>query len=155
MARYSFSTFTERPSEMKTKIELKWILHTIGACIIMVTMLNIKVAHRESVCILTPGGSIEASRHISTLREQVDLAIKDHMDVLLNLEDVHYIDSKGLSEIIYCNRLIKQNERSLYVCSPGKTVQELFTLTRLDSIIPVFEEEEEALSELFKNNYQS
>lgn len=60
---------------------------------------------------------------------------KENTDVILNLEDLNYIDSTGLGAIMTIYKEITAGENTLTVTNPKKNVMKLFKITELDSIL--------------------
>lgn len=65
--------------------------------------------------------------------------------IIVDLEDVDYIDSSGLGALIsHRTKLLKSNG-DLAVINPSSVVRKVFQLTRLDVFFPIFESMEEAM----------
>jgi anti-anti-sigma factor len=65
--------------------------------------------------------------------------------ILLNLRDVHYIDSDGLSEIVEGFRTTKDEGGMLKLCEVVPGFRRLLAVTKLDRVIEVFESEDAAV----------
>jgi anti-anti-sigma factor len=65
--------------------------------------------------------------------------------ILLNLRDVHYIDSDGLSEIVEGFRTTKDEGGMLKRCEVVPGFRRLLAVTKLDRVIEVFESEDAAV----------
>jgi anti-sigma B factor antagonist len=65
--------------------------------------------------------------------------------VLVNLADCTFIDSIGLSVLVDAARHVERSgEGAVAIVSPSSIVRRLIEITQLDSVIPVFESEDEA-----------
>ncbi|KMY68111.1 hypothetical protein AAU61_06985 [Desulfocarbo indianensis] len=74
----------------------------------------------------------------------VDVLNQGHQRVVLNLEDVQFIDSSGLSAIVSALKSFSLAGGEMVVCGINKNVAALFKLTRLDHIFQVFTNKNEA-----------
>lgn len=70
---------------------------------------------------------------------------------VFNLKDVVYLDSLGLGQLIAAYLSVRDQGGDVRLVSPTPTVRELLTSTRLDSVLQVCENEDEAVSALQKN----
>ena len=95
--------------------------------------------------VISVGGEI----HVSTAPEfqrRLDAAIsRGKTAVVLDLSEVEFIDSTGLSVILNgLRRVTRQRGRMALVCT-NPTVLRLFEITRLDTTFDIHESREEAL----------
>ncbi|MDP8219753.1 MAG: STAS domain-containing protein [Candidatus Stygibacter frigidus] len=67
--------------------------------------------------------------------------------VIINCEEMEYVDSKGLGVLIKIQNLLKEKGGEMIVCAPSGKVQKVFELTHFDNLIKVFATQEEALKE--------
>jgi anti-sigma B factor antagonist len=65
--------------------------------------------------------------------------------ILLNLRDVHYIDSEGLSEIVEGFKSTRNAGGILKLCEVVPGFRHLLVVTNLDRVIEVFESEDAAV----------
>lgn len=68
--------------------------------------------------------------------------------VVLQMENINYLDSTGLGELVgYLGRFQESGKR-LKLVKPNQTVVRLLQLTRLDQVFKVYPDEESALGEM-------
>jgi anti-sigma B factor antagonist len=67
-----------------------------------------------------------------------------HQQIVLDLSDVDFIDSSGLGAIIATTIALRPHGQ-LMVCNAGDSVLALFRMTRMDRVIPVKNDANEAL----------
>lgn len=65
--------------------------------------------------------------------------------ILLNFEQLSYINSIGLRVILVVAKQLKRSEGKLRICSLNEPVREVFDITGFSSILTVVETEPEAL----------
>jgi len=84
----------------------------------------------------------DSGRLLNEIRQLVN---RGRLKVLLNLRDVHYIDSDGLSEIVEGFKNTRNAGGILKLCEAVPGFRRLLGVTNLDRVIEVFESEDEAL----------
>ncbi|EIT87268.1 anti-sigma F factor antagonist [Fictibacillus macauensis ZFHKF-1] len=111
--------------------------------------LNIGLEIKHNVlCIRLEG---ELDHHTADdLRRKVDELIKtkniDH--ILLNLEDLEFMDSSGLGVILGRYKQIKSQQGEMVVCAISPAVKRLFDMSGLFKIMRLETSEEYALQSL-------
>ena len=77
-----------------------------------------------------------------------DLLKKYHdFSLLLNLQDLHFIDSSGVGVILGRYREMSQGEREILLCCLNSQVRRVLELAGVLKIIPCFDSEKEALNQ--------
>ncbi|MEI5907121.1 anti-sigma F factor antagonist [Bacillus spongiae] len=86
----------------------------------------------------------------ATLREQATNLIEEHRitHIVLNLENLTFMDSSGLGVILGRYKQIKQQNGEMVVCAISPSVKRLFDLSGLFKIIRMEPSEENALQRL-------
>lgn len=100
----------------------------------------------------------DGSRKIVTVNETridaaVALAFKEEMRaqtdgaarVILNLEQVDFVDSSGLGAIVAAMKAMG-SPRAMALAGLTPTVEKVFRLTRMDSVFPIFATLDDALA---------
>lgn len=89
----------------------------------------------------------ESAEHLSAELASVlsDPAVEG---VVLNLENINYLDSTGLGELVgYLGRFQDSGKR-LKLVKPNQTIVKLLQLTRLDQVFKIYPDEESALEDM-------
>ena len=55
------------------------------------------------------------------------------------LAEAHYIDSSGLATLISCSRSAHKQGGNLKLVNPSKRVRDILSITRLDSVLEIFD----------------
>jgi anti-sigma B factor antagonist len=76
--------------------------------------------------------------------EFIQLNTQGTKNIILNLGDVKYVDSSGLSAILTANRLCGAAGGVLVVCNLNAHVEKLIKISHLESVLNVLPTEEEA-----------
>jgi anti-sigma B factor antagonist len=92
------------------------------------------------------GGPISFSDNPAELLNVIRQVVqRDRLKILLNLRDVHYIDTEGLREIVEGFKTSRDGGGILKLCEVVPGMRRLLAVTKLDSVIEVFESEDAAL----------
>ena len=84
--------------------------------------------------------------------QQIHLNIDPVLDdlsvtrVIFNLADLQYINSKGIGYLVAVHSHLAKNQRKLVLVAANEPVMDVMSLVGLTSIIPHFENLEEALA---------
>ncbi|MBK7599834.1 MAG: STAS domain-containing protein [Acidobacteria bacterium] len=88
--------------------------------------------------ILLGEGDVQLKRKIDELIERKDIK------VVLNLENVPYMDSGGLGEIVRSYTTVKRAGGDLKLLHATKRISDLLTITKLITVFEIFEDEASA-----------
>lgn len=89
--------------------------------------------------ILLGEGDVQLKRKIDELIERKDTK------VVLNLENVPYMDSGGLGEIVRSYTTVKRSGGDLKLLHATKRISDLLTITKLITVFEIFEDEASAV----------
>ena len=78
-------------------------------------------------------------------------AVRDNLQsgskkIVLNLADVHYIDSSGVGELVSTYTTVINNGGQLKLLSLTNKIQEVLTITKLLTVFDTFRDEKAALA---------
>lgn len=92
-------------------------------------------------------GKITLGQSCSKLRQAAEQLLEQgDSRILLNLEEVSYVDSAGLGAIASCHVKARAAGGGLNLFGVSGAVHELLVLTRLNEKIPVFPDEKAAIA---------
>jgi anti-sigma B factor antagonist len=78
-----------------------------------------------------------------------DLVEKEYLvRIILNFERVKFLSSAVLGKIISLHKRLGKEKGRMALCSINKDVKQVFKITRLDKLIPIFDTEDEALARI-------
>src|SRR6266853_1306052 len=104
---------------------------------------------KESITILDLKGRLVVGG-ASLLREKVnEEVVNGHQQLILNLEDVDYIDSTGLGTMVICYTTLHKTGGGLTLVRLNRRNLELMVLTKLSTIFQIFAEEQDAVNSFF------
>ncbi|MCZ2153894.1 MAG: STAS domain-containing protein [Bryobacterales bacterium] len=100
----------------------------------------------DDVAVLDVSGRITLGESSSILRESLrECAASKHPNVLLNLEEVNYIDSSGIGELVSGYTNIRDAGGQLKLLNLTKRVKDLLQITKLYTVFEVFDDEAAAI----------
>jgi anti-sigma B factor antagonist len=100
----------------------------------------------DGVTILDLEGRIAVGDDIADLKRSIGELIADgRRSVLLNLQDVPYIDSSGIGELVAAFTKIRNSGGNLKLLNLTKKVRTLLEITRLHSVFDVKDDEAAAV----------
>lgn len=104
----------------------------------------------DQVIILAPMGRLDittAWQFRLKLQEAISEATPH---ILVNLSEVNFIDSSGLTSLVAGMRDADKIGGSFRICNVHPEAKLVFEVTMMDSVFEIYETEEEALSEPYK-----
>jgi anti-sigma B factor antagonist len=111
--------------------------------------MSMKVATRQvdGVTILDLSGRITLGEGSVTLRDAVhDIVAKGQKHILLNLENISYIDSSGIGELVSAFTSVKNSGGELKLLNLTKKVHDLLQITKLYTVFDIWDSEASAVS---------
>ena len=108
--------------------------------------LVLKPRRLDDVVILDLSGRITIGEGTVILRDQIQKLLNaGDRKFLLNLEDVNYIDSSGLGELVTTFTTVRNQGGLLKLLNLTRRVQDLMQITKLLTVFETFNSEAEAL----------
>jgi anti-sigma B factor antagonist len=75
----------------------------------------------------------------------VNLVSEGNKDVIIDLSGVTFMDSSGFGTLLGATRRLRPTGGGLHLAGPNSTIQRMLRLTRLDSIMRIYDSPEEAV----------
>jgi anti-anti-sigma factor len=76
-------------------------------------------------------------------------------NIILNLKNVQYIDSSGLSVLLRGNSICDNSDGYFVICNPSEHVTKLINISQLQSVLNIATNEEEAIEAIFAAELES
>jgi len=112
--------------------------------------MDITRREREGVTILDLKGRLAVGAPCTQLRESVNEQIaQGHKQIILNLQQIDYIDSTGLGSMVICFTSLQKMGGGLKLVNLNRRNLELMLLTKLSTIFQIFAEEQESVNSFF------
>jgi anti-sigma B factor antagonist len=113
----------------------------------------LKMTNREvdGVYMVALDGRIVLGEESNALREKVkSLVAEGKKKVVLNMNNITFIDSAGLGTLVAAHHSAKNQGASLRLCHLGAKFQEVLQITKLLTIFDVYNTEAEAVASFSK-----
>lgn len=112
--------------------------------------LEIRQREREEIVILDLEGRITAGEEAARLRETLrGLAAGGKTRVILNLQNVDYIDSTGLGTLVMGFTTLRKAGGMLKLLHLSRRNIELLVFTKLETVFEIFDDELDAVNSFF------
>lgn len=112
--------------------------------------LIIREREKEGIRILDLKGRLTVGEEVALLRERLrEEAAAGHKQVILNLEEVDYIDSTGLGSLVICYTSLQKAGGALKLLNVNRRNIELLVLTKLTTVFELFNDEQDAVNSFF------
>ena len=100
----------------------------------------------NDIQVLELAGRFDTTTANSVLQWIDAATTKPPAKVVVNLENVNFVDSTGLSTLVQRTKQSRMQDGDLYICGLQQSVRIIFELTRLDKFFEIFPAEEDAIS---------
>jgi len=114
--------------------------------------LEVQQREREGIQIVTLKGRITAGPEAGSLRDRVaalTAAGVRNVNVVLDLQDVDYIDSTGLGTLVICATSLRKNGGNVKLLHLNRRNIELLVMTKLATVFEIFTDEQDAVNSFF------
>ena len=110
------------------------------------TDLKVTESNFEGGIVLRPHGDIDLSRS-PTLRREI-AAANGHRPkrLVIDLSDVHYMDSSGIATLVEALQIARRNGATLHVCGLQPRVRSIFEIARLHMVFSIFDDAAAAMA---------
>jgi anti-sigma B factor antagonist len=113
------------------------------------TKMQTETRQVGDVTVVDISGRITLGEGNAMLREIVrEMAARGNKKLVLNLREVHYMDSSGVGELVRTHTTVKNLDGQLRLASLSKRVSDLLQMTRLASVFDIEKDEESAIRSL-------
>ena len=100
---------------------------------------------------IEPKGILDSVNANNLRRDILDLIDDEVKVVLLNLQDITFMNSSGMGSLVATLKAVKAKGGELALCSLSDQVRIIFELSRMNRIFQVFENSQEFEEKYFTN----
>ncbi len=112
--------------------------------------LDVHEREREGVVVFDLKGRITLGSEATTLREMIArLEAQSKEKLVLNMQQVDYIDSSGLGALVMCASAFKKRGGAAKLLNLNRRNIELLVMTKLATIFEIFKDEQDAINSFF------
>ncbi|PYU16169.1 MAG: anti-sigma factor antagonist [Acidobacteria bacterium] len=115
--------------------------------------MALKMTNREvdGVSVVALEGRIVLGEESNALRERIkSLLAADQKKIVLNMDNVTYIDSAGLGTLVAAHTSAKSQKAGLKLSNLGSKFQEVLQVTKLLTVFDVYDSEAAAIGSFSK-----
>jgi anti-sigma B factor antagonist len=85
----------------------------------------------------------------SLLKERIDELVREgRLQIVVDLKQVPYVDSSDIGRLIRAHLSVRQAGGRVRLCNLAERVSAVLRLTRLDTVLDLYQTEEEALASI-------
>lgn len=95
------------------------------------------------VKVVQPAGILDGPKGNQLRREISDVVESKPNIVLIDLQDVPFMDSSGLGALLSAMKMVRAIGGKLFICSVNPQVKMLFELTKMDRVLESFADKDE------------
>ncbi|MFH1665597.1 MAG: STAS domain-containing protein [Candidatus Omnitrophota bacterium] len=107
--------------------------------------MQINLEEKDGLSILRMNGDIDISTS-PQLKKSFDKMLSGRdRKVVINLKDVHYVDSSGLATLVEIFKNLRVSGGKLKLTNLSAKVKGLFEITKLDKLFDILPEEKDAV----------
>lgn len=89
------------------------------------------------------------------LRREIISAVETGADiVLLDLQDITFMNSAGLGTLLAALRTVKTKGSNIFICSVNEQVDMLFTMTKMERVFNVYSNRDEFKNKILSPDHQ-
>ncbi len=109
--------------------------------------MKVRIRQRGNVSVVDVHGEITIGGNDVALKEAVrTLLDAGKREILLNIEQVSYMDSAGLGELAACHKRVAVARGALKLLNPSRKIADLLKITKADDVFETFVDEDLALA---------
>jgi anti-anti-sigma factor len=109
--------------------------------------MDIKTDIEERNIVFSPAGNLDLTASLSLdklLNEKLNQ--NEGFDFIINMKDVVSLSSSCMSILIKTGKKLRKSNNEIRIINANQTVRELLSVANLDSVIPIYHNEEEDLN---------
>ncbi|NCQ33833.1 STAS domain-containing protein [bacterium] len=109
--------------------------------------MNIKENLKGEIMVLNLGGKIMGGPDHEKFQSQIKtLVSQGHVDILLDMSKVSWVNSTGLGILVSAFHTLKKNGGTLKICNVSDRIDNILNVTQLKLVFETFADCDEALA---------
>ena len=110
--------------------------------------INIETSDLGGIKLVTVHGDIDVYSSPKVKDALYEIIDKEAYRIVINLEDIRYIDSTGLGVLIGALKKVKGSEGNITIVCSNPQIKKVFTITGLVKIFGIYPNNDEAVNAL-------
>ena len=112
--------------------------------------MKYEIDKKENYYLIKPKEEkIDATLSPALNADFVTFEVEGAKNIIVNLENVKYIDSSGLSALLVGNRIFKEKNGAFVICNLNEHVLKLMKIAKLDTVLNLLPSVQEAIDSIF------
>lgn len=107
--------------------------------------LKIETEENDGAAIIRLQGEVDVYTAPKLKSTLIDLVDKGNFKVVVNLEQVDFMDSSGLGVLVGGLKRVRSHEGAIALVCTQENILKIFRITGLVKVFPIFEEESQAV----------
>jgi anti-sigma B factor antagonist len=108
--------------------------------------LKILTLDNLDIAVIEPHGTITGGNEIDELKVKArDLLDQGNRKLIIDLGKITYINSMGIGTLVHIYTSYQNAKGKIKLCNLGKSVQNIFVITKLSSVFDVLDTRESAI----------
>jgi len=85
---------------------------------------------------------------VSSLEAHLKAVAQTELNLVVDLDDLRYIDSSGINALLTAHRILTQTRRRMMLAAPSAMTKKILSIAGVDLIVPIFPTVDAALERL-------
>ncbi len=107
--------------------------------------LKIETEENDGAAVIRLQGEVDVYTAPKLKSTLIDLVDKGNFKVVVNLEQVDFMDSSGLGVLVGGLKRVRSHEGAIALVCTQENILKIFRITGLVKVFPIFEEESQAV----------
>ncbi len=99
--------------------------------------ININFDEKENMWVFGPEGELDIFSSPNFKEKVVNSYDSKNSDIVIDFEELEYVDSTGLGALISLLRKVKENDNKIYIDNIKPNIKKLFLITELDKLFVI------------------
>ena len=108
--------------------------------------MDIKQSEANDFVIVGINGEIDINSSPQLRKSFAEIVDSGKTKIIIDFEEVAYIDSSGLATLIEMMQRLKRNQGVMHLIRMSDKIKGLFEITKLDKLFKIYSTQEEALA---------
>ncbi len=107
---------------------------------------SIKVERGQEAVVVSPSGDVDLGRSPALRGALREAQASRPRRVIVDLSGVDYMDSSGVATLVEAYQIARRNNTRMVLCCMRDRVRSIFEIARLDTVFPIVDSREAALT---------
>ena len=105
------------------------------------------------VMVVQCSGRIVAGPEVQALQYQMERAMREHRDIVLQLEQVQFVDSSGIGALVRLVSSARANDRNVSLCALPQVLRKTLEVTNLLPLFHCYDSEADAITAAYLGSH--